>query len=214
MIYISVKGCGRLVKNYYAGKRFTDVRGPRWIRRWIANDVIVKVTDFESFQGTQLNPDLVVAAQLYEDIQALYQSWLVNTVFSWIGMVVTGVITTLIVKCLIQRGRVDVERLQRFLIRRYGWRAMARYGIATRKPGDPCPDPDYFLYSAERGENNNRYGFDEVDEPWLDHPNTSNPLLTHPQPPPRTSSNSEHATRKHHLVSKYRSSTRTILITI
>ena len=75
------------------------------------------------------------------EVKNLKKSWVVNTVFGWIGLVVSGLVTSFLVRWYIQRrGDGQVGRIRAFLRRYYGRRRLQEFGINPRVPADVLVD--------------------------------------------------------------------------
>ena len=71
------------------------------------------------------------------EVKNLKKSWLVNTVFGWIGLIVSGLVTSILVRWYIQRrGDGQVGRIRALLRRYYGRRRLQEFGINPRVPAD------------------------------------------------------------------------------
>ena len=81
------------------------------------------------------------------EVKSLKKSWVVNTVFGWIGLVVSAVTTSLILRCCYLRRngernvQMEVQRIRAFLRRYYGQRRLREFGINLQFPGDELHRP-------------------------------------------------------------------------
>ena len=123
------------------------------------------------------------------DVNSLKKSWVVNTVFGWIGFVASGIITAVVLRCYARRGAEngEVDRIRAFLRRYYGRRRLQEFGINCQLPGDadqqiPPRDPEDVLYHAEDLADGGGDDQEHTDDDDDDDDDDDNKIVIQPQP--------------------------------
>ena len=187
---IDVELCKKLWK---LGK---DLFKKTMVYRCSTNDLSNPTTNIiaEKMTTTETMAD-VTARQIHES-DSMFQRWLLNMIFTWVGMVITGVTSTLIAKWLIRRSRNEEEnpRTQTTL---------PHHIAPGRARWERDEYADDFLYSREDGAGT-RFGFRDPGEVNPHSPSSrgkGKATLPPPRRPPPPSSRHSHHTPTAHPAS-------------